>query len=123
MLIPLLLFADDSALFSYSASGLQAQQHILQDFWRSRGLAVNVASTQVVGDQHHKSACAPLYLAGEEIARAGAFMYFGFRFCSTRGLSYAIEQLVVAAREAYLLCMAAAANCTTLHLRCKLFDS
>ena len=47
-LVAILLFADDIALFSYSAEGLQTQLDILQMFCTMRGLKVNVSTTKVV---------------------------------------------------------------------------
>ncbi len=40
-----LLFADDIASLSYSASGLQKQLHVLAGFCAARGLTVNVNKT------------------------------------------------------------------------------
>ena len=42
LLIAILLFADDIALFLYSEKGLQRQLDILQEFCTARGLKVNV---------------------------------------------------------------------------------
>ena len=124
-LIPLLLFADDLALFSHSPTGLQAQLSILQKFCRSRGLVVNVTKTKVVVFEHRKSACTPFHFEGEEIARVDAFKYLGIMFHGNRGLSCAIEQLVLAGRKALF---ALYGRCRQLRidkpdLRCKLFDT
>ena len=47
-LLPILLFADDIALFSHSPDGLQEQIDILAEFCHETGLEVNVAQTKVV---------------------------------------------------------------------------
>ena len=123
-LIPLLLFADDLAIFSYSPSGLQAQLRILEQFCRDRGLVVNVAKTKVIVFQHRKTACPAFYFGGEEIARVDAFKYLGIVFHGTRGLSCAIEQLAVAARKA-LFAMLGRCRQLRIHkpdMKCKLFD-
>ena len=52
ILIPLLLFADDLALFSLTHAGLQAQLDILQEFCKSRGLEVNVSKTKIMVFEH-----------------------------------------------------------------------
>ena len=124
-LIPLLLFADDLAIFAYSASGLQAQLRILESFCRDRGLVVNVSKTKIVVFEHRKSACQPFFFEGEEVARVDAFKYLGIVFHSTRGLSCAIDQLVVSARKALFAMLG---RCRQLHihkpeLKCRLFDS
>ena len=46
ILLVILLFVDDIALFSYSHSGLQRQLDILADFCATRGLSVNVQKDQ-----------------------------------------------------------------------------
>ena len=120
-----MLFADDLALFSHSPAGLQAQLNILQEFCRSRGLKVNVAKTKIVVFEHRKSPCPSFHFEGEEIARVDEFKYLGIIFHCTRGLSCAIEQLVISARKALF---AMYATCRKLHiyeptLRCKLFDA
>ena len=124
-LIPLLLFADDLALFSLSHAGLQAQLDILQDFCKSRGLVVNIKKTKVVVFEHRHSECEPFWFEGCEIDRVEAFKYLGVVFHETRGMSCAIEQLVVSARKALF---AMYARCRQLHitdprLRCQLFDA
>ncbi len=48
ILLAILLFADDIALFSYSASGLQKQLDILSSFCAKRGLTVNVKKTKIL---------------------------------------------------------------------------
>ncbi len=47
VLLAILLFADDIALFSYSASGLQKQLDILNSFRAKRGLTVAAKKTKI----------------------------------------------------------------------------
>ncbi len=55
ILLAILLFADDIALFSYSASGLQKQLDVLAEFCAARGLTVNVNKTKILVFEHRKS--------------------------------------------------------------------
>ena len=55
ILIAILLFADDIALFSYSQKGLQRQLDILQAFCSARGLKVNVQKTKTSIRSHNSS--------------------------------------------------------------------
>ena len=124
-LIPLLLFADDLALFSLSHAGLQAQLDILQDFCTSRGLVVNVSKTKIMIFEHKHTDSPAFHIGGEEVARVEAFKYLGILFHETRGMSCAIEQLVASARKALF---AMHADCRRLRivdprLRCQLFDA
>ena len=48
LLIAILMFADDIALFSYFPRGLQHQLNILQEFCTARGLKVNVLKTKTM---------------------------------------------------------------------------
>ena len=123
-LIPLLLFADDLAIFSHTPSGLQAQLRILEQFCRARGLVVNVAKTKAVVFEQRRTACPSFFFEGEEIARVDAFKYLGIVFHGTRGLSCAMEQLAVAARKAMFALLG---RCRQLHIhkpdmKCRLFD-
>ena len=52
IILAILLFADDIALFSYSPSGLQKQLDILAQFCSERGLTVNVKKTKTMVFQH-----------------------------------------------------------------------
>ena len=55
LLIAILLFADDIALFLYTTNGLQRQLDILQAFCSDRGLKVNVQKTKTMVFEHQKS--------------------------------------------------------------------
>ena len=125
IVIPLLLFADDLALFSHSHAGLQAQLDILHAFCKDRGLEVNIAKTKVMVFEHRHTECDPFFYDGREISRVEAFKYLGIMFHETRGMSCAIEQLTASAQKALF---AMYANCRRLHimdprLRCQLFDA
>ena len=55
VLLAILLFADDIALFSYSTSVLQKQLDILAEFCLARGLSVNVKKTKTLVFERRKS--------------------------------------------------------------------
>ena len=65
LLIAILLFADDIALFSYSSKGLQRQLDILQSFCAERGLKVNVQKTKTMVFEHQKSQTTCFHVCGE----------------------------------------------------------
>ena len=99
-LLPILLFADDIALFSYSPEGLQAQIDILADFCKLRGLEVNVKKTKVVVFEPVKT-CSPCFLyCRQPVEQVEYFKYLGITFHGNRGMSCAAEQLAIAAQKA-----------------------
>ena len=59
MLLAILLFADDIALFSYSHRGLQRQLDILYAFCTDRQLTFNVAKTKALVFEARKNAMPP----------------------------------------------------------------
>ena len=124
-LVAILLFADDIALFSYSAQGLQAQLDILQKFCCMRGLTVNVAKTKVIVFESRRSQSPTFTYDGEEVERVEEFKYLGICFHATRGMSCAIQYLCNSARKAVFGLLG---RCHELHicqplLKLKLFDA
>ena len=67
ILIAILLFADDIALFSYSHKGLQRHLDILEAFCSARGLKVNVQKTKTMVFEHQRSHTLPFSYAGNDI--------------------------------------------------------
>ena len=125
LLLAILLFADDIALFSYSEKGLQRQLDILQDFCAARGLQVNVQKTKAMVFEPRKSHTSPLSYAGANIEQVDIFKYLGITMHGTRGFSTAIETLCQAAKRAMFGLLR---RCQQLHIhdpivKCKLFDS
>ena len=59
LLIAILLFADDIALFSYTTKGLQRQLDILHAFCPDKGSKVNVQKTKTMVFEHQKSQVPP----------------------------------------------------------------
>lgn len=125
LLIAILLFADDIALFSYTTKGLQHQLDILQAICSERGLKVNVQKTKTMVFEHQKSQIPPFTYAGNEIEQVENFKYLGMIMTYTRTLTPAIEYLCKAATRAMF---GLQRRCQQLHLhdpiiKCKLFDT
>ena len=97
LLIAVLLFADDIALFSHSEKGLQRQLDILQE---ARGLKVNVQKTKIMVCEPRKTRTSPFSYAGASIEQVDIFKYLGITTHGTRGLSRAIETLCQAVERA-----------------------
>ena len=125
LLIAILLFADDIALFSYSQMGLQHQLDILQEFCATRGLKVNVQKTKSMVFEGRRTHTPPLTYASADIEQVEIFKYLGITMHGTRGLAAAPETLYKAARRAMFGLLS---RCQQLHihdpiLKCKLFDA
>ena len=73
LLIAILMFADDIALFSYSPRGLQHQLNILQEFCTARGLKVNVQKTKTMVFESRKTHTTPFAYAGAAIDQVEMF--------------------------------------------------
>ena len=99
ILLAILLFADDIALFSYSHRGLQRQLDILYAFCTDRQLTVNVAKTKALVFEARKNVMPPLLYAGNAIA-VDIFKYLGVQMHGTKGLTPAMEYLCKAAKRA-----------------------
>ena len=124
LLIAILLFADDIALFPYSSKGLQRQLDILQAFCAERGLKVNVQKTTTMVFEHQKSQTAAFTYAGNEVEHVDIFKYLGMIMAYTRTLTPAIDHLCKAATRAMF---GLQRRCQQLHLddpiiKCKLSD-
>ena len=125
ILIAILLFANDIALFSYSQKGLQRQLDILHDLCSARGLKVNVQKTKTMVFEHQKSQTPPFTHDGNDIEQVEEFKYLGMTLKYAQTLTPAIEYLCKAATRAKF---ALQRRCQQLHLhdpgiKCKLFDT
>ena len=100
LLIAILLFADDIALFSYTTKGLQRQLDILHAFCSDRGLKVNVQKTKTMVFEHQKSHTPPFTYAGNAIEQVENFKYLGMIMTYTYTLTPAIAYLCKAATRA-----------------------
>ena len=125
LLLAILLFADDIALFSYSHRGLQRQLDILYAFCTDRQLTVNVAKTKALVFETRKIAMPPLLYAGNAIEQVDIFKYLGVQMHGTKGLTPAMEYLCKAAKRAMF---GLQRRCQQLRihdptLKCELFDT
>ena len=125
LLIAILMFADDIALFSYSPRGLQHQLNILQEFCTARGLKVNVLKTKTMVFESRRTHTPPFTYAGAAIDQVEMFKYLGTTMHATRGLTAALETLCKAAKRAMF---GLHSRCQQLHIhdpivKCKLFDA
>ncbi len=83
ILLAILLFADDIAFFSNSASGLQKQLDILNNFCAKRGLTVNVWNvkmTQILVFEPQKSSAPSFFSNGDNghiTEQVDEFKYLG----------------------------------------------
>ena len=125
LLIAILMFADDIALFSYSPRGLQHQLNILQEFCTARGLKVNVLKTKTMVFESRRTHTPPFTYAGAAIDQVEVFKYLGTTMHATRDLTAALETLCKAAKRAMF---GLHSRCQQLHMhdpivKCKLFDA
>lgn len=125
ILLAILLFADDIALFSYSHAGLQKQLDILAEFCSARGLSVNVKKTKALVFEHRKSITPALMYKGDVVEQVDEFKYLGMMMHGTKGLGPALQYLSKAAKRAMF---GLHRRCQQLHIhdplmRCKLFDT
>ena len=124
LLVAILMFADDIALFSYTSKGLQCQLDMLQAFCAERGFKVNVQKTKTMVFEHEKSQNPAFTYAGNDIEQVENPKYLRMIMAYTRTLTPAIDYLCKAATRAML---GLQHWCLQLHLhdpiiRCNLFD-
>ena len=88
--IPSLFYADDVALLSASAQGLQQLLDSMQSFCAANGLTISVPKTEVVvfGGGHHDCAWK---LAGQHSIRSQSFTYPGMLFHEDRKIKHALQ--------------------------------
>jgi hypothetical protein len=123
--IPVLLYADDLALFSHTEEGLQKQIKELDMFCTEYELEVNTKKTKTTIFESKKSKCQNFTYKGENIERVESFKYLGIEFHATKGFNHATNQLYTAANKSL---HAMYQRCLQLHIndpitKCKLFDA
>ena len=127
ILLAILLFADDIALFPYSHRGLQQQLDILGAFCTDRQLTVNVANTKAMVFEARKNVMPPLLYAETAIEQVDIFKHLGVQMHGTNGLTPAMEYLCKAAKRASFglqrCCQQLRIHDPTLNLKIKLFDT
>ena len=107
ILIAILLFAEDVALFSCSQQVLQRQWDILHAFCSARGLKVNVQKPKTMVFEHQKSQTPPFTYAGNNIEQVEEFKYLGMVLKYSRTLTPAIDYLWQSSHTGHV-CSAAA---------------
>jgi hypothetical protein len=125
MKVPLLLYADDLAIFSHSPNGLQQQLSVLQKFCHDFQLTVNSEKTKILVFEKGKSDCQDFLYNGSPIGRVDSFKYLGIEFHGTKGFLPATDQLRSAATKSLFALLQ---RCGELHIsdpktKCDLFDS
>ena len=88
--IPSLFYADDVALVSASAQGLQSLLDSMQSFCTANGLTISIAKTEVVvfGGGYHMCTWK---VAGQDLKRSQSFTYLGMLFHEDRHIKHAIR--------------------------------
>jgi hypothetical protein len=128
-LIRCLLYADDLALPSRNAAGLQTLLNRLEDYCRTWKLTVNVPKTQVVVFDSSKtpndSSALDFKYAGETIACVPKFKYVGVWFHANGSARDTMTDVLAASRRALYSCIGRATRLgpVPVSLKVKLFDA
>ena len=90
--VPGLFYADDVALLSASAEGLQQLLDTMQAFCVANGLTISIPKTEVVvfGGGYH---VCTWRVAGHVLQRSQSFTYLGMLFHEDRNIKHAIQSL------------------------------
>ena len=88
--IPSLFYADDVALLSASAQGLQQLLDSMQSFCAANGLTISIPKTEVVvfGGGHHDCVWK---VAGQHLKRSKSFTYLGMLFHEDSKIRHAVQ--------------------------------
>ena len=99
--VPLLLYADDLAILSTRAEGLQNMLDALQDFSQKRRLTVNLKKTEVLVFEPRRTLCQDFTYGERVLARKDSFKYLGLWFHATQqNFGLALGSLADSARKA-----------------------
>ena len=87
---PSLFYADDVALLSASAQGLQQLLDSMQSFCAANGLTISIPKTEVVvfGGGHHDCVWK---VAGQHLKRSKSFTYLGMLFHEDSKITHAVQ--------------------------------
>ncbi len=123
--IPLLMYADDAALMSTTAKGLQNQLSTLHTFSTARSLTVNVAKTKVMVCEKHPTESPSFNYDGQSVETVTNFKYLGLTFNASHGAMCSPDDLIVAGTKAS---NALRRRCAEMHILdplhcCNLFDT
>ena len=88
--VPGLFYADDVALLSPSAQGLQQLLDTMQSFCVTNGLTISVLKTEVVvfGGGHQQC---QWHVGGHRLKRSESFIYLGMLFHEDRHIKHAVQ--------------------------------
>ena len=75
--VPLLLYADDLAILSTRAEGLQSMLDALQDFSKKRRLTVNLDKTEVLVNEPRRTLCQDFTYGERVLTRKDSYKYLG----------------------------------------------
>lgn len=89
--VPLLVYADDVALLSWSSPGLQALLDGMHDFCMGLGLTVSPTKTEVVVFNGNSSDT--WHVGQHQLPRSAAFEYLGFIFHESGSMAPAFQRL------------------------------
>ena len=99
--VPLLLYADDLAILSTRAEGLQNMLDALQVFSKKRRLTVNLEKTEVLVFELRHTPCRDFTYGGRVLTRKDSFNYLGLWFHATqRDFRLALGSLAASACKA-----------------------
>ena len=99
--VPLLLYADDLAILSTRAEGLQSMLNALQDFSKNRRLTVNLEKTEVLVFEPRHTLCRYFTYGERVLTRMDSFKYLGLWFHATqRNFGLALGSLADSACKA-----------------------
>ena len=99
--VPLLLYADDLAILSTRAEGLQNMLDALQVFSKKRRLTVNLEKTEVLVFELRHTPCQDFTYGGRVLTRKDSFKYLGLWFHATqRDFRLALGSLAASACKA-----------------------
>jgi hypothetical protein len=123
----ILLFADDIALLSDTALGLQRQINILNDACKRLFLNVNIDKTKVMvfrkGGFLGKNE--KWFLNGRQLEVVNEYTYLGFVFTTKMSLKRGVDALAVKGRRACIDCIRHVRKLNDISKRCffKIFDA
>ena len=103
-IIPLLLYADDTSLCSFSEVGLQKSFEILSAFCDFSGMSVNVDKRKTVVFRNSKTAVSPCILyRGEQLEVVDEFRYLGIVFHAYKGFEYTLQLISQSASKKFYM--------------------
>ena len=109
----LLLFADDLALLSSTAIGLQNQLNQLSRMCEERFLKINIEKTKVMVFRKggHLGKKEVWYLGSQKLDVVNSYTYLGYTFTTMLSTNQSVNYLAMKGRKATLACVRALSRC------------